>query len=171
MEGVHSEATARNDRLHRGRSVALAFLMQGWGQLANQVALIVIMLIFNHSINPSYGEVATQATFRITFAIAALCLLYFLYLRTYKLKGVDQHLKASRQKGSVTGYDITSLKLVGNHYWHRLLATSVCWFCNDFPFYGNQIFRNVFLQIVTSSSDEVGTLWLYNLINIGCELV
>ncbi len=170
MEGVHGQASTKHDRLHRGRSVALAFLMQGWGQLANQLVLILVMLIFNHSINPGYGHTATQATFRISFAIAALFLLYFLYLRVYHLKGVDHFLKASRQKTNVTGYDVKSLKLVTNHYWHRLLATSVCWFCNDFPFYGNQIFRNVFLQIVTSSSSEVGELWLYNLINIGCEL-
>lgn len=64
-----------------------------------------------------------------------------------------------------------SLKLVTHHYWHRLCATSVCWFCNDFPFYGNQIFRNVFLSLVTSNSDQVLTLWLYNMINVGCELV
>ncbi|KIW26445.1 uncharacterized protein PV07_09539 [Cladophialophora immunda] len=170
MEGIHGQASSRNDRLHRGRSVALAFLMQGWGQLGNQLVLILVMLIFNHSLNPGYGKTAAQATFRISFGIAGLCLLYFLYLRVYKLKGVDQSLKASRKKGEVTGYDVTSLKLTMNHYWHRLLATSLCWFCNDFPFYGNQIFRNVFLQIVTSSSSQVGTLWLYNLINIGCEL-
>ena len=171
MEGIHGATTSRNDRLHRGRSVALAFLMQGWGQLGNQLVLIVVMLVFNHSINPGYGKTAAQATFRISFGFAAICLLFFLYLRIYKLKGVDDHLKASRKKGQVTGYDITSLKLVMNHYWHRVLATSLCWFCNDFPFYANQIFRNVFLQIVASSSKEVGTLWLYNLINNGCELV
>ena len=38
--------------------------------------------------------------------------------------------------------------------------------------YGNQIFRNVFLQIVTGrNSSEVIILWLYNLVNVGCELV
>ncbi len=29
------------DRMHRGRKVALSFLMQGWGQLANQAVLII----------------------------------------------------------------------------------------------------------------------------------
>lgn len=55
-------------------------------------------------------------------------------------------------------------------------------FCNDFPLYGNQIFRTVFLSLVTSNSgksfsipisryttnspqDQVMTLWLYNMIN------
>jgi MFS family permease len=47
----------------------------------------------------------------------------------------------------------------------------LCWFCNDFPFYGNQIFRNVFLKLVTSNSNQVLTLWLYNMINVGCQLV
>ena len=38
--------------------------------------------------------------------------------------------------------------------------------------YGNQIFRNVFRQLVTGgNSSEVTTLWLYNLVNVGCELV
>ena len=38
--------------------------------------------------------------------------------------------------------------------------------------YGNQIFRHVFSQLVTGGdSSEVTTLWLYNLINVECELV
>ena len=57
----------REDRVHRGRNVLLAFLMQGWGQLANQVALIVLLLLFNRSIESTYDEIATQLTFRISF--------------------------------------------------------------------------------------------------------
>ena len=30
MEGVKGQGTTKADRLHRGRSVLLAFLMQGW---------------------------------------------------------------------------------------------------------------------------------------------
>jgi len=171
MEGIHGVNNSRDDKLHRGRGVALAFLMQGWGQLANQLVLIIALLIFNSGGNPPYSESATQYTFRVSFGIAAISILYFLYLRVFKMKNVDQNLKASRQRGNVTGYDVQSLKIVMNHYWHRLLATSLCWFCNDFPFYGNQIFRNVFLSLVTSSENQVMTLWLYNLINVGCELV
>ena len=38
--------------------------------------------------------------------------------------------------------------------------------------YGTQIFRNVFLQLVTGgNSNEVTTSWLYNLVNVGCELI
>lgn len=171
MEGVHGEQTSRNDKLHRGRGVLLAFLMQGWGQLVNQAVLIILLLIFHSGGNPPYGESSAQWTFRLSFAFVAIFLLLLIYIRYYKLKNVDEHSKASKQRSNVTGYDVASLKLVTNHYWHRLLATTLCWFCNDFPFYGNQIFRNVFLQLVTSNSDQVLTLWLYNMINVGCELV
>ena len=44
------------DRLHRGRTTLLAFLMQGWGQLINQVVLILALLIFNYGSSPPYGE-------------------------------------------------------------------------------------------------------------------
>jgi len=170
MEGVKGQGTTKDDRLHRGRSVLLAFLMQGWGQLANQVVLIIVMLIFHHNGTPPYSEVSTQETFRITFAIAALFILYFLYLRVYTMKNVDHSLKASRSRSNVTGYDVQSLKLTFGHYWHRLFATSVCWYCNDFPFYGNQIFRSLLLTLVTKNSNNIMKYWCYNLINVGCEL-
>ena len=171
MEGVHGQGTSRNDKLHRGRGVLLAFLMQGWGQLINQGVLIVLLLIFHHGGSPPYSEATAQYTFRISFGLVAIFLLMLIYIRVYKLRNVDQTSKASKKKHNVTGYDVQSLRMVGRHYWHRLFATSVCWFCNDFPFYGNQIFRNVFLTLVTSSSNQVLTLWLYNMINVGCELV
>lgn len=133
MEGVHGEGTSRNDKLHRGRSVLLAFLMQGWGQLINQAVLIVLLLIFHHSGNPPYSEVAAQYTFRVSFAFIAVFLLLLIYIRAFKLPNVDQHSRRSKQSSKVTGYDVQSLRLVSSHYWHRLFATSLCWFCNDFP--------------------------------------
>lgn len=76
MEGIHGEGSARADKLvsstsreafsisdmsqHRGRSVLLAFLMQGWGQLINQAVLIILLLIFHGGANPPYGTAAAQ---------------------------------------------------------------------------------------------------------------
>jgi MFS family permease len=52
------KVSTRDDRLHRGRKVTSAFLMQGWGQFANQVVLIVLLLIFHHgSGSPPYSPV------------------------------------------------------------------------------------------------------------------
>jgi MFS family permease len=152
MEGVHGHNSSRNDKLHRGRSVLLAFLMQGWGQLLNQGVLILLLLIFHSGGNPPYSKTSAQYTFRVSFGFAAFFLLLLMYIRIYKLRNVDHASKASKERSKVTGYDTESLRLVTRHYWHRLLATSLCWFCNDFPFYGNQIFRNVFLQLVISNS-------------------
>ena len=42
----------KEDKLHRGRNLCLAFLMQGWGQLFNQGILIILLLIFNGGANP-----------------------------------------------------------------------------------------------------------------------
>ncbi|KAK5947812.1 hypothetical protein OHC33_011153 [Knufia fluminis] len=163
MEKYHGKA----DRMHRGRSVCLAFLMQGWGQLANQLALLALLYAFSGSLEPPYSSFVTQATFRISFVLAGLSLVYFLYLRVYKLKNVD-----AKDSDQTAGYDLNTLKLFVRHYWHRMFATSLCWFCSDFAFYGMQIFRNQLLQLVTGTEpDEVGILWLYNLINIAVQLV
>jgi hypothetical protein len=134
------------------------------------VVLILLLLVFHGGGNPPYSEKATQYTFRVSFAFIAVFLIFLVYLRVFKLRNADATFRASKHRSNVTGYDVRSLKLVTSHYWHRLFATAVCWFCNDFPFYGNQIFRNVFLQLVTSNSNQVMTLWLYNLVNVGCEL-
>ena len=34
------------------------------------------------------------------------------------------------------GYDWTSFGLLLSHYWHRLVGTAGCWFCNNWYFYG-----------------------------------
>jgi hypothetical protein len=41
------KVSTREDRLHRGRKVTMAFLMQGWGQFFNQIILILLLLIFH----------------------------------------------------------------------------------------------------------------------------
>lgn len=155
----------RADRLHRGRSVLLAFLMQGWGQLANQLALLFVLYLCNQTLMKPYGEASTQATFRIAFAIAVLFCGYFLYLRIFHMADPDS--SKSERPGPQDGELKTALRF----YWSRILATTVCWFCSDFAFYGNQVFRNQLLQLVTGASpSDVKTLWLYNLINIAVEL-
>ena len=40
--------STKEDRLHRGRKVTSAFLMQGWGQFFNQALLLILLLIFHH---------------------------------------------------------------------------------------------------------------------------
>lgn len=49
------------------------------------------------------------------------------------------------------GYDGASFKLLVTHFWHRLIGTSLGWFCNDFLFYGNATFRNRFIRSATTS--------------------
>ncbi|WFD22738.1 hypothetical protein MEQU1_001414 [Malassezia equina] len=164
-------ATSADDRLHRGRNVLLAFLMQGWGQFFNQVILILLVLIFNNTLKTPIKPAATQYSFRISFGFIAAVTLYLAYYRYYQLSyHSDEALRDAKDRLNTSGYDAKSLKLAMTHYWHRLIATTVGWFCNDFFFYGNKIFSGVFIKLITGANSTFSTGWLYNLINVGVQL-
>lgn len=66
------KVSTKEDRLHRGRKVTSAFLMQGWGQFLNQAILIILLLIFHSGGNPPYSVLSTQWTYRVSFGIPAV---------------------------------------------------------------------------------------------------
>jgi hypothetical protein len=136
--------STREDRLHRGRKVTLAFLMQGWGQFFNQIVLTVLLVIFNRGSGgePPYTEFAAQYTFRISFAIPAIGTLWLVYYRTFKMKSASKQLEKAKKKANVTGYDINSLKMTFGNFGGRLFATASGWFFNDVFFYGNKLFQS-----------------------------
>ena len=163
--------STKEDRLHRGRKVTSAFLMQGWGQFANQAILIVLLLVFHHgSGNPPYSEVAAQWTYRISFAIPAVGTLWLVYFRTFKMRSAGKQLAAAKKKSKVTGYDTQSLKLTFTYFGPRLIATAGSWYCNDIFFYGNKLFQSEFINVLTNSSTSIFPGWKYNLINVGVSL-
>lgn len=164
--------STKEDRLHRGRKVTSAFLMQGWGQFINQVLLILLLLIFHHgSGNPPYSAVSAQWTYRISFASPAVGTLWLVYYRYYKMPSASKQLMLSKKKSNVTGYDTQSLKLTFTYFGPRLLATAGTWFANDVFFYGNKLFQHEFIKVITPNNESVMVGWLYNLINVGVSLV
>ncbi|PSS25175.1 hypothetical protein M430DRAFT_96152 [Amorphotheca resinae ATCC 22711] len=165
--------STKEDRLHRGRNVTTAFLMQGWGQFFNQVILIILLLIFHHgSGNPPYSKVATQWVYRVSFAIPAVGTLWLVYYRWYKMPLASKQLNAIKKKANVTGYDLQSLKLTFYHFGPRIFATAGGWFCNDVFFYGNKLFQSQFIKVISpTSSNNVMTGWLWNLLNVGVSLM
>lgn len=164
--------STREDRLHRGRKVTSAFLMQGWGQFFNQVILILLLLIFHHgSGNPPYSAVAAQWTYRISFAIPAVGTAWLVYYRIWKMRSASKQLQVAKKKAKVTGYDLTSLKLTFSHFGFRVLATAGAWFANDLFFYGNKLFQNQFIAVITPNNKSVMVGWLWNLVNVGVSLV
>ncbi|RXK37001.1 Pi-transporter A-1 [Tremella mesenterica] len=174
MESKSVAGSQTDDKLHRGRNVVLAFLMQGWGQLFNQGLLIVLLLIFHGRGGPPYGTVSTQWTFRISFAIMAVMTLWLAYYRYYKKVYSSHALLRSKKNARVnqSGYDVHSLKLVFSHFSGRLVGTTMGWFCNDFLFYGNKLFASSFIKIISpDSADDVVTSWLWNLLNVGVEML
>lgn len=165
--------STREDRLHRGRSVVSAFLMQGWGQFANQVILILLFLIFNHGDgSPPVGLSTSQWTYRLSFAIPAVGTAWLIYYRAYHMKAASRQLTASKKKASVTGYDTESLRLTFKHFGPRLIATAGGWFANDMLFHGNKLFQGNFIKVILPKAQQSSILtpWLWNLINIGVEL-
>jgi hypothetical protein len=191
MEGAgRGKAAGVNDRMHRGRNVQLSFLMQGWGQMYNQVVLIIALVAF-HGGNgdPPYKEGSTQWTYRASFAAILPFTLYLVYYRLFKVRYADASLARSKQKLNTSGYDITSLRLVMSHYWPRLIATAGGWFANDFFFYGlfphrvpamissrlryligNKIFQSQFIKIILPNSKSVMGMFLpYLVASIGSQ--
>ena len=132
-----AKVSTRQDRLHRGRNVVNAFLMQGWGQFFNQVILCLLLLIFHSGKGgPPYSEKVVQWVYRVSFAIPAVGTLWLVYYRTYKMGSASKHLAVQKRKANVTGYDVQSLKLTFTHFGFRVFATAGAWFANDVFFYG-----------------------------------
>ena len=166
------KVSTRDDRLHRGRKVTSAFLMQGWGQFLNQVLLILLLLIFHHgSGNPPYSKLAVQWTYRVSFAIPAVGTLWLVYYRTYKMRSASKQLMLAKKKQSVTGYDVKSLSMTFTHFGPRIIATAGAWYANDVFFYGNKLFQGEFIAALNPGSKSVVTNWLWNLVNIVVSLV
>jgi MFS family permease len=174
MEGSGTGfAASTGDRMHRGRKVALAFTMQGWGQLLNQGILLICLLIFHGSLDAPFSKVSTQYTFRVSFGVIILPTLYLAYLRFYKMKYADQALKDAKGRSNTSGYSWKTLKMASSHYWHRMVGTAIVWFINDVLFYGSKIFSGVFIGRITggSAGATLKTTWLYNLLNVGISLI
>lgn len=171
MEASSGAGAGASDRMHRGRKVALAFLMQGWGQFANQAVLIVALLAFHNKLDAPFDATSTQWTFRVQFGVIILPTLYLAYLRYYKMTYSDDALKDSKKRNNTSGYDVKSLQLATSHYWHRIVGTALVWFANDTVFYGAKIFSGVFISVITGGSATLAQTWLWNLVNIGVSLV
>ncbi|RSH95744.1 hypothetical protein EHS25_000836 [Saitozyma podzolica] len=157
------ENAQKDDKLHRGRNV-----------LFNQALLIILLLIFHGSGNPPYGATSAQWTFRVSFGIMALMTLWLAYYRYYKKVYQSSLLKRAKRHHhvNVSGYDVRSLKLVVSHFWGRLVGTCLGWCFNDFLFYGNKLFASTFIKIIDpAAASNVTTVWLWNLLNVGVEMV
>lgn len=173
MEGSvgSGKISTREDRLHRGRKVTSAFLMQGWGQFFNQVVLVVLLLVFHHgSGDAPYSAISTQSTYRVSFALAAVGTLWLVYYRVYKMKSASKQLLTIKKKSKVTGYDVQSLTLTFTYFGSRMIATAGAWYANDVMFYGSKLFTNQFIAVLTPNNTSVLTGWKFNLISVAVSL-
>lgn len=163
--------SSREDRLHRGRKVCQAFLMQGWGQFWNLVVLIILLLISNHgSGDGPYNQKIAQIVFRISFALPAIGTLWLVWYRVYKMPLASKQLDAAKKKSNVTGYDTKSLGMTCAYFGSRLFGAAGTWFCNDVFFYGNKLFQGEFIRVLSPGGASLMTIWLWSLLNTGVSL-
>jgi len=87
----------------------------------------------------------------------------------YHIKDADTTVRQAKKRLNTSGYDVKSLRLIRNHYWHRLMATAIGWFANDFFFYGNKIFASTFIGVIKPGASLFVT-WEFNLVNIAVSL-
>ena len=71
------------------------------GQLVIQIVLILALLVFHSGGSSSYREVATQYTFRVSFAFIAIFLLFLIYIRVFKLTNAGTYLSVSPSQPGV----------------------------------------------------------------------
>ncbi|KAL7419464.1 hypothetical protein Q5752_006302 [Cryptotrichosporon argae] len=165
-----------DDKLHRGRNMVLAFLMQGWGQLVNQGTLIILLLIFNGGSHQTaahpIGETAAQWTWRLSFALMIPPTLWLAYYRYYKTTYSSAALRRSKRNAHVnqSGYDLVSLKLVATHFGGRLAGTCLGWMFADFLFYGAKLFSSQFIKVISPGAGVV-VAWNWNLLAVGVSLI
>lgn len=89
----------------------------------------------------------------------------------YKMRCASRQLQIAKKQQSVTGYDVRSLGLVFTYFGGRVFATAAGWFANDVFFYGNKLFQIEFIAVLNPGDQSLMTNWLWNLVNVGVELV
>ena len=96
--------STRDDRLHRGRKVTSAFLMQGWGQFLNVVILMLILFLANgSSSDPPYSIKAVQLAFRLSFAIPAVGTAVLVWQRMFRMKDANKAVEEQKRKNVEIG--------------------------------------------------------------------
>ena len=83
---------------------------------------------------------------------------------------VTHRLLPASLAGFAAGYDWKSFRLLFTYFWHRLVGTGGIWFCNDWYFYGNGVFRSTFVGLLVGSNASVQVNWLYSYINAGVQV-
>jgi hypothetical protein len=163
---------SRDDRLHRGRKVTLAFSMQGWGQFLLQGFLIAALYISNGlNAGPVFALPGVEFVFRGTYGSAAVGTWLLAWWRFFCNRQASDYDTQKDLRGS--SYSLAAFKGLSKHFWHRLLGTSMAWFANDVFFYANKLYQAQFIGVIAGehAKGDVMVLWKWGLLNCFVSLL
>ncbi|KAI7844838.1 hypothetical protein COHA_001492 [Chlorella ohadii] len=162
-------------RRRRGEAVVLVFSQQGWGNLANTLCIVLLLVMqgATDEVTPQQANI----TWRVQFAVGtAICLAVVVYrwtlLQESKVWKAERHDVAEQlaQKGMRAHHSQQEYKLVIRYYWPRVFATSLAWAAGGFAFYGQKLFQAQFIKMVVPGATVLQQM-LYILLNNGVALV
>jgi MFS family permease len=163
-------------RRRRGERVVLVFSQQGWGNLANTLC-IVLLLVMQGATGEEVTERQASITWRVQFAVGtAICLGVVAYrwtlLQESKVWKAERHDVAEQlaQKGLRKHHSQQEYRLVIRYYWPRVFATSLSWALGGFAFFGQKLFQAQFIKLIVPGATLLQQM-LYILLNNGVALV
>ena len=99
------------------------YSVQGWGQLVNLGVLMVGLLAFNSKGSGPYSHGAAGATYRFSFGVIAVLVLWMAYYRTWRMKPARRP-EAEPLRGAEGGKDAKQgRKVRGCPLWEVLGAS------------------------------------------------
>lgn len=141
-------------RARRGETIALTFTMQGWGNWANTLVILILMACVGATgmnISTSDASIVVHVQFGVAlFLILCLFIYRFTKLEESQVwqaerKGVDHELEEEGEQEHQSKLYTVILK----RNWSRLVATCGCWILNDLAFYGNKLFQSTFIAALS----------------------
>ncbi|GAQ81563.1 phosphate transporter [Klebsormidium nitens] len=157
----------------RGETVVLTFSMQGVGNVANVIVLMILLAAFNQN-GPTYDPTRLDWVWRLSFAVGLIPIFIMLYIRIFRLKesSIWQAKHNNMAKAGLNdSFTMHKFSLLMYHYWHRLLGTAVSWYVWDITFYGNKLFQGTFIKIIVGPNVGLLTTVEYTLLNAVIALV
>lgn len=136
-------------QMYRGRQTILVFSGQGQGNFVNSVVILICMAIFGQTAKALTYD-GSQNVIALMYGVGAFFCAFMVWYRfnfLHESKVWREELKDYNELTIATDKN-RKWKVSMYYYWPRLWVTCIAWIANDFAFYGNKLFQNVFISLL-----------------------